>query len=364
MTRCVRPRAQGMRRGESGAGGGRKRRPVSPDEVKRILVIRPGGLGDAALTFPLLNSLRHFYPGAVIDVLGETRNAGLYGASPVARTVFCYDKNFPLTVSRLRRSGFDIIVDTEQFHHLSTLMANFLQPTYLCGFDTLLRGRLQTHSADYEDETYEVVSFLRLVEALTGMPGPFDLKAPFIEVPPQAGAWAKKTLSRANGCPVAVVMPGATSAYRLWPVTRYARTVRWLVDRGFYVVVIGGKDVIPASHHITVGLSSNRVLDLAGRTTVLQSLAILQRGKVCLCADTGILHLAYGVGTPTVSLFGPGNYRKWVPPEGPHVTVRKDLPCSPCTRLGHTPSCSYNITCMERITVEDVTGAIERVIEW
>jgi ADP-heptose:LPS heptosyltransferase len=352
-----------MGRGESGAGRETKSQPVPPDEVKSILVIRPGGLGDAALTFPLLNSLGHFYHDASIDVLGETRNAGLYKASPAVRTIFCYDRKPLMTLNRLRRSSFDVVVDTEQFHHLSTLMANFFQPTYLCGFGTLSRGRLQTHPADYEDETYEVVSFLRLVEALTGMPVPFDPKAPFIEVPPQAGAWAKKTLSSSNGRPVAVVMPGATSAYRLWPVTRYARTVRWLVDRGFYVVVIGGKDVTPVSRRITVGLSSNCVLDLAGCTTVLQSLAILKRGEICLCADTGILHLAYGVGTPTVSLFGPGNHHKWAPPDRRHVAVRKNLPCSPCTRLGHTPFCSHNITCMERITVEDVTAAVERAIE-
>jgi ADP-heptose:LPS heptosyltransferase len=310
----------------------------------------------------MLKALGDFYPESAVVVLAEMRNADIYAASPVVDAVFCYDHKPLATLNRLRHSRFDVIIDTEQFHHFSTLLANFLKPTYLCGFNTLSRGRLQTHSVGYSDETYEVLSFLDLAEALTGKSVYFDPKAPFIAVPPEERAWAQKALSQGNGRPVAVVMPGATSVYRLWSVIRYARTTRWLVERGFYVVIIGGKDVVIVSRSISEGLSSDQILNLAGRTTLLQSLALLERGQVCVCADTGILHLAYGVGTPTVSLFGSGNFRKWAPPDGRHVAVRKDLACSPCTQFGHTPSCSHSIACMERITVRDVTSAIERAL--
>jgi ADP-heptose:LPS heptosyltransferase len=310
----------------------------------------------------MLKALADFYPKSTIAVLAEMRNAGIYAACPAVDAVFCYDQNPIGILNRLRHFGFDVIIDTEQFHHFSTLLANLLKPTYLCGFDTLSRSRLQTHSVPYSDETYEALSFLSLAEALAGQPVHFDPKAPFISAPPDEEAWARKTLSRANGRPVALVMPGATSVYRLWPVGRYARTVRWLVERGLYVVIIGGKDTIPASRSIAEGLNSGNILNLAGRTTLLQSLALLEKGRICLCADTGILHLAYGAGTPTVSLFGPGNLRKWAPPDRRHIAVWKEMACSPCTQLGHTPSCSHSIACMERITETDVTSAIERVL--
>jgi ADP-heptose:LPS heptosyltransferase len=362
MTAHVKPRPDGIPRMARSASHYWKGRPVSPDEVGNILVIRPGGLGDAALTFPMLKALGDFYSKSTMVVLAEMRNASIYAASPVVDAVFCYDQKPLTTLNRLRHFGFEVIIDTEQFHHFSTLLANLLKPTYLCGFDTLSRSRLQTHSVGYSDETYEVLSFLDLAVSLTGESVHFDPKAPFISAPPEAGAWAQKTLSRANSRPVAVVMPGATSVYRLWPAIRYARTARWLVERGFYVVIIGGQDAVPASRSIAEGLSSGQILNLAGRTTLLQSLALLEKGQVCVCADTGILHLACGAGTPTVSLFGSGNLRKWAPPDGRHIAVRKDLACSPCTHFGHTPSCSHSIACMERITVRDVTSAIERAL--
>ncbi len=362
MTAHVKARSDGIPRIARSGSRYWKGRPVSPDEVRNILVIRPGGLGDAALTFPMLKALGAFYPKATMVVLAETRNASIYAASPVVDALFCYDQKPLATLNRLRHFGFEVIIDTEQFHHFSTLLANLLKPIYLCGFDTLSRSRLQTHSAGYSDETYEVLSFLDLAEALTGESVHFDPKAPFISAPPETEAWAQKTLSRVNGGPVAVIMPGATSVYRRWPAIRYAHTARWLVERGFYVVIIGGKDVVPVSRSITEGLRSDQILNLAGRTTMLQSLALLEKGQVCVCADTGILHVAYGTGTPTVSLFGSGNLRKWAPPDGRHIAVRKDLDCSPCTQFGRTPSCPHSIACMESITVRDVTNAIERAL--
>jgi ADP-heptose:LPS heptosyltransferase len=363
MTRHVKPRSDGIRRIAKSPSRDRKGPAVPPDEVGNILVIRPGGLGDAALTFPMLTALDDFYPKSTIVVLAEMRNAGVYAACPIVDAVLCYDQKPLWTLNRLRHFGFDVIIDTEQFHHFSTLIANLLKPTYLCGFDTLSRSRLHTHAVAYSDETYEALSFLGLAEALTGEPVHFDLKAPFISAPPDEKAWARKTLSRSNSRSVAVVMPGATSVYRLWPASRYARTVRWLVERGLYVVIIGDKDAVPASRSIAEGLmSSGHILNLVGRTTLLQSLALLEKGRICLCADTGILHLAYGAGTPTVSLFGPGNLRKWAPPDSRHIAVWKEMACSPCTQLGHTPSCSHSIACMEKITVRDVTSAIERVL--
>jgi ADP-heptose:LPS heptosyltransferase len=327
-----------------------------------MLVIRPGGLGDAALTFPMLKALRAFYRETSLQVLAEARNVDIYGASPDVDRVFCYDRNGLSTFRRLRQVGFDVIIDTEQFHHLSTVISNFLKPVYLCGFDTLDRGRLLTHPVSYSDDTYEVLSFLDLAEGLTGRPVMFDPESPFITAPAEAQSWAREALSLSDGLPIAVVMPGATSVYRHWPSTRYAEIVKWLVQRGFRVVLLGGKDAVPACQSIAEGLSPDHVLNLAGRTTVLESLAILEKGDICLCADTGVLHLAYGVGTPTVSLFGPGNFRKWAPPGDRHIAIRKDLPCSPCTEFGKTPPCSQDLACMKRITVEDVTGAIEGLL--
>jgi len=163
--------------------------------------------------------------------------------------------------------------------------------------------------------------------------------------------------------PVAAVMPGAMSAYRLWPADRYARTLRWLIDEGFYIVMLGGNDALSMTQHILAGMGPAHVLNLVGQTTLLETAAMFQQAAVCLSSDTGVLHVAYGTGARTVALFGPGRHRKWAPFGRHHITVRAGLPCSPCTRFGHTPACPHDIACMKAIPVEDVIGAIERVLK-
>ena len=113
---------------------------IPSGEVRRILIVRPGGLGDAALTFPMLKALRDGYPDARIDILAERRNAGVYAIADGISEIYCYDAGALGVLRRLRQSRHDVIIDTEQYHHFSTIFANYLRPKYLCGFDTLGRG--------------------------------------------------------------------------------------------------------------------------------------------------------------------------------------------------------------------------------
>lgn len=359
----VRPLA---RRLEPDTGEGeelRKANPVPATEVNRILVIRPGGLGDAALTFPMLKTLYEFFHCAKIDMLAEARNADVYRMSRLISKIHLYDQEPLTTVRQLRRIGYDAVIDTEQFHHLSSLVANVLKPTYFCGFATLSRMRLQTHPVPYSDRTYEVLSFLSMAEAIIGSPVQFDPDEPFIDVPEEAKESASNTLTFLGHRDLAIVMPSAMSHLRFWPAERYGKVVRWLVDHGFYVVIIGGPDAVKASKIMANELARNRVLNLAGKTTISQAVALIQRARVYVGADTGLLHLAYGVGTPTVSLFGPGNHEKWAPPGTKHVMVRKTLSCSPCNKFGNTPDCPRRVICMDTIEVDDVTSAIAKVLE-
>jgi lipopolysaccharide heptosyltransferase II len=353
LCRRMRPLAAALDRGPG---------PVPPDGVQRILVIRPGGLGDAALTCPMLRALRAGFPGARLDVLVEARNAAVFGMAGTVDGVHRYDQN-PLTVRRrLRRVAYDIVVDTEQYHHLSTIFGNSLRPRYLCGFATLGRARFQTHSVAYSEDTYEARSFLDLASALLGSACAFDADHPFIDVAPADVDWATGTLAAAAARPVVAITPAASGHTRIWPAQHYAQVAAWLQARGHYVVLLGGADAVDAAHEIEATAGSDGLLNLAGATSLAQSAALLRLSRLSISADTGVLHLAYGVGTPTVSLFGSGLHRKWGPPGRQHRIVRKNLPCSPCIRFGRLPPCPHDVACMRELTVVEVTRAVEDLL--
>jgi lipopolysaccharide heptosyltransferase II len=337
--------------------------PIAPEEVQRILVIRPGGLGDAVLTYPMIHALRRGYSNARTDVLVEKRNSSVYEITDVVDEIHRYDAGVFDVRRRLRNMQYDIIIDTEQYHHFSTIFANLLRPKYLCGFDTLGRRRFQTHSVPYSEETYEIDSFLGLAEAVLGSVYEFDPNRPFIDVKPAAQFWAEETVKAAGQRPVVVVAPGASGFSRIWPLARYAELVRWLTSREYYVVLVGGQDGVDAARDIATDINSETVLNLTGKTSVAQSAAVLQQSRLSVSADTGVMHLAYAVGTPTVSIFGSGLHQKWGPPGRDHRIVRKGLPCSPCIRFGRLPPCPHNIACMRELSAADVIAAIEDLFD-
>ena len=339
--------------------------PVPKAGIERILVIRPGGIGDAVLTFPMLRALREYYDEATIDVLGERRNADVYRINGLVRDVYCYDAGplaSPRVLHELAARRYPLIVDTEQYHHLSAVAANYLRPTYICGFDTVGRGRLQTHRVRYVDSIYEVYSFLHLAEALIGQPVPFERDQPFLEVDARWRDWAAQALGGHDQRPVAVVVPGASTPHKYWPPQRYAAVAAWLIERGYYVVILGGRDALALARVIATQHGDGAVLNLAGQTSLPQTAGVIQQAGLYISSDTGPLHIAYGVGTPTVHMFGSGIMEKWAPQGRRYVVVHKDLPCSPCTRYGSTPPCPYEVACMQAIQVEDVIAGIEEVL--
>lgn len=354
LVRSVRPRATGPRG------------PLTA--VSRVLLIRPGGLGDALLLWPLIDALRAAWPGAAFDVLAERRNAGAFALDPAhtgALRVLCYDESPWRAWRELRREPYDLVIDTEQYHALSSVLANALAPRWLCGFRTLGRERLQTHAADHDELCYEARAFLRLGDALLGRVLPFDPDAPFLSIGAAAAAFAREKVPDTGvgtGARIVALMPGAGGAYRRWAPERFAEVGEALAGRGCHLLLLGGGDAKAAAAAIEALLPAPQVTNLTGGTTLAQTAALLQRAALAISADTGVLHLAYGTGTPTVGLFGPGVFRQWAPPGARHRLVRAGLPCSPCTRSGRVPPCPHNVACMSRLDADAVLAAAESLL--
>lgn len=336
--------------------------PIPAGTLKRILVIRPGGMGDAVLTFPMVEALARFYAPAPLDILGERRNADIYRLTPHVKNIYCYDRNAAATFRSLFSTRYDLIVDTEQFHCLSTLLGRILRPPWLCGFASHIRDSLLTHAVPYSGRDYEAVSFLNMARTLTGREVPFDGETPFLKIPGRLRTWADDTIRELRQSAYLTLMPGATSVEKTWPMKRYAETIGWLVGRGVSVVLLGGQDTMKDAKELAKGYEARDVIDLSGRTSLPQTAALIQKARAHLSPDTGVLHIAAGLGTPTVSLFGPSPHEKWGPPGKRHRMIRAGLACGPCTQGSDIPPCPRGAACMEKIPVDRVKKAIVEVL--
>lgn len=323
---------------------------------RRVLVIRPGGIGDAVLFIPLLLELRRAWPEAALDVLVERRNAAVVEGTGLAGRVLRYDR--PRDLWRALRGGWDLVIDTEQYHCLSAIVAALSFAPRRIGFGTNARRRVLTEARPYDQETYEARLFLDLGRAATGREPRWDPEAPFYPLAPRLLAEAEDLLRPLAGRPIVAIHPGASIPERQWPVGRYAEAARGLAQDGFAILLLGGPADRPRAATIAAALADAPHLDLSGRTPLPLVAALLARVAVYVSADTGPLHLAYAVGTPTVHLFGPGVLSKWGPPGRRFTTLLGHVPCSPCTVYGYTPPCAHGLACMRAITAGRVREAV------
>ena len=141
-------------------------------------------------------------------------------------------------------------------------------------------------------------------------------------------------------------------------------------------MVLGGPDEVEIAARLErlVG-DGERLVNLAGLTTIHESAALIERCDLFLGNDSGPMHVATAVGTPVVAVFGPSNSRAWgpyTPPgeTGPHTVVARDLPCMPCFyrvhSLGLREGCGTR-PCLTMLSPERVLEAcklsLDRVME-
>ncbi|UCF67171.1 MAG: glycosyltransferase family 9 protein [Acidobacteriota bacterium] len=324
---------------------------------ERVLVIRPGGIGDAVLFLPMLRALRHEWPRCQLDLLVEARNAGVVRQTDLADRVLRYDR--PLSDLRATlRTRYDLVIDTEQYHRLSAVVALLTGAPQRIGFGTNSRRRLLTATIAYDQKLYEAYSFLQLARLVTGREPEWNRELPFYDVSPAALQFADDKLAPLHSRVCVAIHPGASIPERRWPPERYAVLARMLAQQGVGIVILGGPSDGRAASVIADHLEGHPHVNLAKACDLMQAAAVVSRASVYVSADSGVLHLAYGVGTPTVHLFGPGVLSKWGPPGSKFRVVAVSLPCSPCTRFGFTPPCCQGLRCMLGITPRHVYEAV------
>ena len=327
----------------------------------KILVIRPGGIGDAVLLFPALRELRKFYPESVIDVLAEKRNAGIFTlCADINRTVL-YDSNPHSSLYSVIRGNYDIVVDTEQWHHMTAAVSYMTGAPVRAGFETNERAELYSHKVSFNQRDYEARSFLNLASAVTGKDYEFQPDVPFVplnrSVRGDIGS-ALKNFKKGKKFVVGI-FAGATVNERRWGARNFGELAKGLSKDGFGVVLVGGKNDLENSREIKAIAGGGNLLDFTGQTSLSETALIISELDLLVSGDSGLMHIAYGVGTQTVALFGAGIEEKWAPRGKNHVAINKHLSCSPCTKFGYTPTCQIDVKCLGDISVDDVILTVQ-----
>ena len=326
-------------------------------DVRRILVIRPGGLGDMILALPVVRAIAEAYPDAELDLVSESRNVSVVPSDSISGKRYCYDRHPFQLLRALRARRYDVVVDLEQFHHFSAIFSWLTGAHTRVGFRiNPRRNNLYTHLVDYDLEGFEGHEFMRVLGPLGIQDAGYELEG-VLSVP--------KALAGAEEMRTVAICTGSSTRHKRWERERMVQLIQAVVqDRNFRVVLVGSRPERQEADWIVQEVGQQepgRVENHVGEGG-LDSVAAMLAGADCFIGcDSGLAHMAVAVGTPTVVLFGPSDERKWGHQSGPHQVVRESLSCSPCAMFGYYKRCQ-TLACMKQISVDDVLRAVDRVM--
>ena len=332
----------------------------------RILVIRPGGIGDMVLLLPVIERIRTEFPGAEIDLVCEKRNLEVLELAGLSGCAIPYDSAPFRLLWRFWRTKYDVAIDTEQFHNFSAVLSLLSGAPARIGFKiNPNRNLLYTHLVNYAMDEYEGVQFMRLLAPLHVSNLDYHIEGILAGVSVRESAAIGPTLKAMREAKSYVALsPGSTTAYKRWDAAKFAAVANHLMARrGLAVVLVGGRDARLAANIISKSVSNPEgiLCPGVGRLPLVDTVALIRDACLFVGGDSGLAHLAVALGVPTVVLFGPSDDMKWGVNDLRHAVVRKPIPCAPCFIFGYHRLCRAP-ACMAEISIRDVTDACDRIL--
>lgn len=146
-----------------------------------------------------------------------------------------------------------------------------------------------------------------------------------------------------------------------WPINNYVELAKVLKEKyQMDTTFIGGhKEKLIINNHLKDLLFPG--INVAGKLTLHQSIALLKRCDLLVCNDTGFMHIASALRIPVIALFGPTDERVNGPYSGNNIVISRQTDCAPCYKGSWKINCDKNL-CMENISVEKVELAIRKIL--
>ena len=325
---------------------------------QKILVIRFSSIGDIVLCTSALRTIRRSYPKAQITFLTLDEYAPILEYHP--------DIDFLLSISRrsnikelwdfskyLNRKGYSQIFDLHNSIRSNIVTFHSTSPTYQLHKPRLKRSMLfYFHINQFESKFSTRKMYHQHIGPIWNDGDP---------IPPTLLQLSKHELKTSNKLLISngifddyiAVVPGAAWKQKQWTADKYITTLNQL---DIPTVLIGSKkDKI--CYEINEGV--NRSVNLAGRTSIRDAMAILVKAKNIIGSDTGLMHAAEALGKSVSMILGPTSVETGAGVVLPKsVEIEKDLWCRPCSQNGSFPCYRKQQYCMDTIEPHDVIKSL------
>ncbi len=371
-----------MGRYESHALGGEfamTRRNVSEllKNVKNILIIQLGDIGDVVWSTPTLRAVKDAHPEVNVSILLREGIGSLLEADPSLHRVFevrkykgnLLERIFRQTefIVQLRSQNFDIAIDLrldERGAYMAYLSGARVRVRLYNRNVSFWRNRFFTHlvippprPGKIRGATEQSLCLVREMGADT------DEIIPRLWVSERNRRRALEILREAG-------VTGETKwvsvnlfsrwSYKEWDYEKWVEIIDWLWRQYQIATVLIGADGERQKAGVLAGKTIRKVFNLAGKTSLDELAALLELSLLNIGVDSAAPHIAAAVGTPTITIYGPSDWKDWAPVGENHRVIVPDLECVPCYKKG----CDGKgwSRCLEELTVEKVKEGIRQAL--
>lgn len=337
-------------------------------QPRKLLIVRKGNLGDLLCSLPVFHAIRKQLPDAEIILLtthGGNAHLGfeqLFGKAVFDEVWEASSISAKEIKHKIRQKGIEAVLELPQdVDTLYTQIRNLLFFKW-CGMlqgggwqvsNTLLFRKTQLRYFKFPNEQDRLKQIVTQ-HGFHAVQDSYVLESVVTADEKVIGLLHANGFHRKEKC--IAIAPGAKLERKKWPIAYFYQLTDWLISKGFYVVVVGDK----ADAQNWKYQASPQLLNTCGLLTVQESAALLKQCFLCICNDSGPMHLSYTAGTPVVALFSARNYlNKWFPPANGlnKVFIHTEVSCAIC----RDKACASNI-CMQQITPVQVIEYLRQTL--
>ena len=331
---------------------------------KRYLIIQTAFLGDAILTEPLIETIKHNDRDAFIGIVVIPSNVDVFSLNPKVDVIIPYDKHgedngflgLKKLVSTIRGYRFDYLIAPHTSFRTSTIAFFSKIPTRI-GFKEADLSFVYTHRIKKPAGVHEVEKNLALLE-------PLNFKEYINEIRLYWSAENKRFIegifeahSINSSDKVIVINPSSVWPTKRWPKEYFKEVAEELTKKGYWVVLIGTQNDIAIADFVKN--NNDRIIDLTGKTRIKDLFYLIAWAKLLISNDSAPVHIASAFNTPTIEIYGPT-----VPEFGFYPLSSKskiiqieNLPCRPCGKHGSVSCKQKHFKCMKDIKPQVVIDA-------
>ena len=323
-----------------------------------ILIVRLGALGDVVHAIPAAAALRAAFPGATIDWLVDAKHRAIVDlVMPVDRTFALERATFAgwtAVLRELRRTAYDIAIDLQGLMK-SAVLARASGAARVVGF-SIWHLREKTARPFYSDAHdaeggHVIRKNLRLLHAV-GVDDA-EIRFPLAQVASPALEELRRRIGPDRG--FALINAGAAWPNKRWPPDRFGELSAFMAEAcGLTPVVLWGPGEESLVDAVVAASSDTAVR--APATGLADLVALARASSLVVSGDTGPLHIATAVGTPTVSLFGPTDPERNGPYAADDVVVSRYESCG----CHYDRRCHEAAWCLAGVAVPEVCAAVQQ----